>query len=338
MIETGMGIQQDQESKPTQVQQEFLDMKFGMFVHYGINTFYDTEVSDGDLPLFNFDPPMVDTDHWCMTANNCGMKYILVTAKSIDGFCNWPSKFSGYTVAQTPYKTDILDKVVESAGKYGLKVGFSYSLWDRHMESNIPDANAYEEFLLNQLEELMTSYGPLVELWLDGFWTRQNHGWTNEDGFAAPQKKFLKAWRQEGAFRWRWDYLYAYLKRLQPDCLVFLNSTRAFPGLPLLPVDGRNAEKGIDIEENVTVWNWLGEKKYLPLQVEMTLSQKGHGAFEDGNWYWHRSDNSVAKRWRVNSWRNRAEKMNANLLLNVGPSPEGKLRPEDEKILLKIRE
>ncbi|MBR9999233.1 MAG: alpha-L-fucosidase [Cyclobacteriaceae bacterium] len=333
-----MNITQDQDVQPTQVQQEFLDMKFGMFVHFGINTFYDTEKSDGDLPLFNFDPLMVDTDQWCMTASNCGMKYILMSAKSLDGFCNWPSRHSNYTVAQTPYRKDILEKLIGSANKYGLKTGFSYSLWDRHMETNIRDEDAYEEFMLNQLEELMTSYGPLVELWLDGFWIRQDHGWKNDEGFAASQAKFLKSWRLEGAFRWRWDYLYGTLKKMQPDCHIFLNSTRAFLGLPLFPVDGRNAEKGIDIEINNPVWDWLGEKKYLPLQIEMTLSQKGQDEFEDGNWFWHRSDSSVAKKWRVNSWRNKAEKMNANLLLNVGPSTSGKLRPEDEKILLKIRE
>jgi hypothetical protein len=103
-------------------------------------------------------------------------------------------------------------------------------------------------------------------------------------------------------------------------------------------VDGRNAEKGIDLEDNRTIWEWLGRNVYLPLQIETTLSQKGEGKFTDGNWYWHRSDNSVAKKWQINSWKNRAEKMNANLLLNVGPSPSGKLRGEDEKILLKIRD
>ena len=330
--------QPDQEIQPSIIQQEFLDMKFGMFIHYGINTFYDTENSDGDLPLFNFDPPVVDTDQWCKTARNCGMKYVVMTAKSIDGFCNWPSQYSDYTVENTPYKQDILGKLVESAEKYGLRVGFSYSLPDHYIRASLKDEAAFEDFILAQVEELTTSYGPLVEMWFDGFWEKQSLGWKNEEGFAAPQERFLAAWRMEGAFRWRWDYLYGNLKLFQPDCLVFLNSTRAFYGLPLLPVDGRNAEKGVDIDQNQTVWSWLGEKKYLPLQIEATLSQKGQGAFADGNWYWHRSDNSVAKKWQVNSWRNKAEKMNANLLLNVGPSPSGKLRAEDEKILLKIRE
>jgi alpha-L-fucosidase len=327
-----------QEIQPDKRQQKFLNLKFGMFIHYGINTFYDTESSDGSLPLFNFDPPAVDTDQWCMTAKNCGMKYVLMTAKSMDGFCNWPSEYSNYTVAQTPYEKDILAQLVDSAGKYGLQVGFSYSLWDSHMKKNITEDEAYTAFIINQLEELMASYGPLTEIWMDGFWKKQLFGWKNKDGFASSQKNFIKAWRREGSFQWRWDYIYGHLKQLQPDCFVFMNSTRAFHGLPLFPVDGRNAEKGTDMENNQTGWEWLGKKIYLPLQIETTLSQKGHGKFLDGNWYWHRSDSSVAKKWQVNSWRNRAEKMKANLLLNVGPSPSGTLRMEDEKILLKIRE
>jgi alpha-L-fucosidase len=200
--------QPDNEIQPSIIQQEFLDMKFGMFIHYGINTFYDTEISDGDLPLFNFDPPVVDTDQWCKTASNCGMKYVLMTAKSIDGFCNWPSRYSDYTVQNTPYKQDILGQLVESAERYGLRVGFSYSLPDHYMRASLKDESAFEDFILAQVEELMTSYGSLVEIWFDGFWEKQSLGWKNEEGFAAPQEKFLAAWRMEGAFRWRWDYLY----------------------------------------------------------------------------------------------------------------------------------
>ncbi len=326
------------EIQPDENKKKFMDLNFGMFIHYGINTFYDTEISDGDLPLYNFDPPGIDTDKWCSTAKNAGMKYILMTAKSMDGFCNWPSKYSNYTVKQTPYKRDILASMVNSAEKYGLRIGFSYSLWDNYIRLNNPSDLSYEYFIMHQLEELLTSYGPLVEIWLDGFWKRQSYGWRNDQGFPAPQKKFLQAWRLEGAFRWRWDYLYGYLKSLQSNCLVFVNSTRAFPGLPLLPVDGRNAEKGVDTEEDEPVWAWLGDETYLPLQIETTLSQKGQGNFLDGNWYWHKWDKSVAKKWQVNTWRKRAEKLKANLLLNVGPSISGSLRPEDEKLLSKLSE
>jgi alpha-L-fucosidase len=327
----------DIEIQPDKHQQSFMDLKFGLFIHFGINTFYNTEISEGELPLFSFDPPEVDTDQWCLTAKNCGMKYIVYSAKAMDGFCSWPSRYSNYTVEFTPYKADILDRLVNSANKYGLKVGLSYSLWDKHVIEGRPSDQVYLEFILNQLEELLSNYGNLAEIWFDGFWIRQQNGWKGEDGFATDRQKFIHSWRREGAFRWQWDHLYRFVKSLQPACLVFNNSTRVFKGLPLHPVDGRNAEKGQNMENDQPVWDWLGEPVYLPLQIETTLSMKGKGKFLDGNWYYHQGDRSIAKRWQVNSWRRKAEKINANLLLNVGPTPGGRLRPEDEKLLLKIR-
>jgi alpha-L-fucosidase len=326
-----------EEIQPDEVQKKFLDLKFGMFVHFGINTFHGTEISKGDLPLYNFDTPQVDTNQWCMTARNAGMKYILMSAKSIDGFCNWPSKYTNYTVANTPYKKDILAELVDSATKYGLKVGFSFSLWDNHVFKNELDDEVYNDYILHQIEELMTGYGPLVELWFDGFWHRQYYGWKAKNGFAVSQDQFIMAWRMEGAFRWKWDYLYAQCKILQPGCMIFNNPTRLFRGLPLFPVDGRAAEKGEDIEENRNVWHWLGKEIFLPLQIETTLSQKGEGNFSDGNWFWHKTDKSVAKKWKIRNWRRNAEKIGANLVLNVGPMYNGKLRSEDEKVLLRFQ-
>ncbi len=325
-----------EEVMPSSVQQAFMDLKFGMFIHYGINTFYNTESSDGALPLFNFDPSVVDTDQWCNIAKLAGMNYVVLTAKASDGFCLWPSRYSNYTIAHTPYKKDILEDLVDSANKVGLKVGISFSLWDEHVMIRELSDEVYVEFILNQLEELLTGYGPMIEIWFDSFWYKYAHGWKGENGFAAPGDEFLISWRMEGAYRWRWDYIYTHVKDLQPDCLVLNNSTRVFPGLPLLPVDVRNAEKGQDMEEDRKVWQWLGEDLYLPLQIETTLSQKGTGKFLDGYWYWHKGDNSIAKRWKANNWRRNAEKLKANLLLNVGPSVNGKLRPEDEKLLLRL--
>ena len=306
---------------PNKAQKEFLDLKFGMFVHYGINTFHDVEISLGDLPLQSFYTETVDTDQWCMTARNSGMKYIVMTAKSVDGFCNWPSKYSNYTVQYTSFKKDILSELVNSANKYGLKVGFSFSLWDNHIFNESLMDEVYNDYILNQVHELLTEYGPLVELWFDRFWHRQDFGWKAESGFAVPAE---------------WDYLYAYCKSLQSDCLIFNNPTRLFRGLPLLPVDGRAAEKGEDLEKNNNIWEWLGKDVFLPLQIETTLSQKGKDAHADGNWFWHQSDNSIAKKWKIRNWRKNAEKIGANLVLNVGPMRNGRLRPEDEKVLLRF--
>ena len=328
--------QDNTEVLPTEAQKQFLELKFGMFVHYGINTFNEVEISQGDLPLYSFNAETVDTDQWCMTAKNAGMKYIILTAKSVDGFCNWPSKYTNYSVQYTPFKTDLLSEFVNSAMKFGLKVGFSYSLWDYHIFNNMLKDEVYNEYILNQIEELLTEYGPLVELWFDGFWYRQDFGWKADNGFAVPSEKFIRTWRREGAFRWKWDYIYAFCKSLQSDCLIFNNPTRLFRGLPLLPVDGRAAEKGEDLEENNNIWNWLGKDIFIPLQIETTLSQKGKDPYTDGNWYWHQSDKSIAKKWKIRSWRKNAEKLGANLVLNVGPMSNGKLRPEDEKVLLRF--
>ena len=321
---------------PTEAQKQFLDLKFGMFVHYGINTFHNSEISQGDLPLYSFNAETVDTDQWCMTAKNAGMKYIILTAKSVDGFCNWPSKYTNYSIQYTPFKKDLLSEFVNSAVKFGLKVGFSYSLWDYHIFNDLLKDEAYNDYILNQVEELLTEYGPLVELWFDGFWYRQDFGWKADNGFAVPSEQFIRIWRREGAFRWKWDYIYAFCKSLQSDCLIFNNPTRLFRGLPLLPVDGRAAEKGEDLEENNNIWNWLGKDIFIPLQIETTLSQKGKEPYIDGNWYWHQSDKSIAKKWKIRNWQKNAEKLGANLVLNVGPMSNGKLRPEDEKVLLRF--
>jgi len=323
---------------PDKVQKKFQELKFGMFVHFGLNTFYSNESSDGDLPLYNFNPEIIDTNQWCMTAKNAGMNYILINAKSSDGFCNWPSKYSNYTVDNTPFKTDILSELINSAEKYGLKTGFSYSLYDGHVFIDQMNEDIYNEYIVNQVTELLSEYGPLVEIWFDGFWHRQNHGWKAENGFAVPMPQFLNSWRNEGAYRWKWDYLYSIVKNLQPETMVFNNPTRLFRGLPLFPVDGRAAEKGEDLEVDQPIWNWLGEDVYLPLQIETTLSQKGKKPFYDGNWFWDHSDKSVAKKWKIRQWLKNAGKLNANLVLNVGPMANGKLRPEDEKVLLRFSE
>ena len=328
--------QDNTEVLPSEAQKKFLNLKFGMFVHFGINTFNDVEKSMGDLPLYSFNPESVDTDQWCMTAKNAGMKYIVLTAKSIDGFCNWPSKYTNYSVQYTTFKTDILSELVNSAVKYGLKVGFSYSLWDNHIFNDELNDEIYNEYILNQLEELLTEYGPLVELWFDGFWHRQDFGWKGEDGFAVPSEQFIRNWRREGAFRWKWDYIYNFCKSLQSDCLIFNNPTRLFRGLPLFPVDGRAAEKGEDLEKNNNIWNWLGNDVFLPLQSKSPFHRKEKDLILMEIGTWHRSDKSIAKKWKIRSWRKNAEKLGANLVLNVGPMSNGRLRPEDEKVLLKF--
>ncbi len=334
-------------AEPTDIQKQWMALKMGMFIHFGINTYYDTEWSDGTLDPVRFNPDRLDTDQWCRVAREAGMKYIVVVTKHHDGFCNWPTKHTAYSVASTPYKKDVLRAVVNSAHKHGLAVGLYYSLWDRQEKSHDQNEWQYVEFMKNQLAELLTQYGPVVELWFDGFWKKQQSGWKKkgevegenvEEGSSRQRdEEFITAWRMEGAYRWQMDHLYQYIKSLQPGCLVMNNSTTSYPGVPLHPVDIRSGEKATKAFNDNKVWNFLGKDVYLPMQIETTMSVKGDSRFPSGNWFWHEWDHSVASPDQINEWQHVARQMDANLLINVGPMANGRLRPEDERALTELQ-
>jgi alpha-L-fucosidase len=324
--------------EPTPAQRRWMDLGFGLFIHFGINTYYDVEWSDGTLDPAAFDPTELDTDQWCRAARAAGMKYVVLVTKHHDGFCLWPTQYTRYSVASTPFRGDVVRSLVDSARKHDLQVGFYYSIWDRHEPTHDQDEYAYVEFMKNQLTELLTGYGPIVELWFDGFWRKQRSGWRDAAGNFVSPDQFVQAWRNEGAYRWQMDHLYQFVHRLQPDCMVMNNATTAFPGVPLHPVDARSGEKATDKTADRKVWHFNARDLYLPLQIETTLSQKGpEGQFETGSWFWHPWDDTVASREQILEWLRTAERLEANLLLNAGPMANGKLRPQDERALLTLR-
>lgn len=314
-------------AQPDAIQKAWMQMGFGLFIHYGINTYYDKEWSEGDLDPVKFNPTKLDTDQWCRNAKAAGMKYVVMITKHHDGFCLWPSKYTKYSVASTPFKGDVVAELANSCQKHGLKLGLYYSLWDCHEPTYQQGDWAYLDFMLKQLEELLTNYGDVVELWFDGFWKKQANGWKGSDN------EFIDAWRVEGAYRWNMDYLYGYIKSLQPNCLVMNNSTTAFTGVPLHPVDIRSGEKATKVKEDTKVWKWLGKPKYMPLQIETTMSKKGDKKFPSGSWFWHEWDNTVVTPEEIHEYLSVAKAMEGNLLLNTGIDPTGRMRPLDENAL-----
>lgn len=332
-----LNLQENDYLPPNPAQRSWMDLGFGMFIHFGINTYYDVEWSDGTLSPTAFNPHELDTDQWCHTAQKAGMKYIVLVAKHHDGFCLWPSAYTDYSVKSSPFQGDVVAEVARSAKKYGLKLGLYYSLWDRHEPLHDTDEYAYVGFMKNQLTELLTNYDEVVELWFDGFWRKQNTGWSLPDGSHTPPGDFVNNWRKEGAYRWQIDHLYQFVKQIQPDCIVMNNATTRYPAVPLHPVDALCGEKATKVRDFQRVWNWLGQDRYYPMQIETTMSQQGRDQFTSGSWFWHDWDDSVATREQVVGWLEIAGKMEANLLLNCGPGPEGKLRPVDVEVLSNLR-
>jgi alpha-L-fucosidase len=207
----------------------------------------------------------------------------------------------------------------ESCRRAGLRPGLYYSLWDRNWPG-YEDDRAYAQFLRDQVGELLTDYGPIVELWFDGAWDKDH-----------PTRKweFDPAWEREPSSgyapgtRWEWERLYEHIHRLQPDCLVLNNSSSDRPGIPrCFPIDARTSEhldfvwQGRLLRPSArTEWeDQRGRPVFLPLEVVTSLNR---------DWYWTKNFYSQPSAAAVADWRRQARKLVGNLLVNTGPTPEG---------------
>jgi alpha-L-fucosidase len=167
-----------------QLQQEYLAMKWGLFLHFNMSTFSrqpytsaatEWELGTEDPNLFN--PSNLDCGQWMRVAKSAGMNYAILVVKHHGGFCLWNSKYSDHSVAFSTWrngKGDVVREFVDSARAYGLEVGLYYSMWDKSQGCN--DTRCDTNFVKGQLTELLTNYGPLRCLWFDGWgwWVKYN--------------------------------------------------------------------------------------------------------------------------------------------------------------------
>lgn len=154
---------------PSHRQTLIQEMGFNAFVHFGMTTFTEKEWGDGKTPASTFNPTNLNTDQWIEALKAAGAKGAILTAKHHDGFCLWPSKMTEYSVKNSPYKDgkgDIVREFSDSCRKYGLKFGFYLSPWDRNSDKY--GTPYYNDFYIEQLKELLTGYGDVFCVWLDG--------------------------------------------------------------------------------------------------------------------------------------------------------------------------
>lgn len=162
---------------PSERQLEWQKLEYYNFIHFGMNTFTGVEWGSGKTPARVFNPTALDTDQWVKTLKESGSRGVILTAKHHDGFCLFPSKFTEYSIKNSPYKNgkgDIVAELAASCKKLDFKLGLYLSPWDRNNAAYGTDE--YNDYFCNQLTELCTNYGELFAVWFDGACGEGNNG------------------------------------------------------------------------------------------------------------------------------------------------------------------
>lgn len=293
-------------------QLDFLDWEFGVFFHFGIRTFNEGH-RDWDMlpmPLSTFDPTELDCEDWIRTVSDAGAKYAVLVCKHHDGFANWPSEYTEYSVKNTPYKNgsgDIVREFVDACRKYGIKTGLYYS--PAQFGSVKMKGEEYDDYFINQIRELLTGYGRIDYLWFDGCGS-ENHSYNT-------------------------TRIIAEIRACQPDILIFnmWDPDTRWVGNEAGLADSPNplTVSEVDFSVNTDNKESLGELKFMPAECDCRMR------FE--NWFFSEKDEDTVKTLdELMGLYYYSVGRGANLLINIGPDRRGKLPEKDKTALLSFGE
>ena len=307
---------------PNKSQKEQIKRKYGMFIHFGINTFHNEEWTDGSKPASSYAPSEIDAEQWIRTAKNAGMKYVILITKHHDGFCLWDSKYTEYDIENSGNKTNVVKAVAKACKKYKIGLGLYYSLWDRKVNGDVKDwrkDDGYNKYMLNQINELIDivdDYTDIVEFWFDGGWVKQNYRWPIMD-------------------------IYQTIKREMPDCQVGINwsigdsgNVDKHPVLPheqkegypirYFPSDFRLGDPYTPSDDDPKIFVHDGKTYYMPWESTVCISKR---------WFYNTNDNQFKSVDELEKLFRQCTKNDNILILNCPPDRDGKIRKKDIEIL-----
>jgi len=285
--------------KPSPQQLAWQELEMGMFIHFGMNTFTDREWGEGTEDPRWFNPTELDARQWISVAKEAGFSYVVLTAKHHDGFCLWQTRYTEHSVKNSPWrngKGDVVKEVAKACEEIGVKFGFYLSPWDRHENSyGTPD---YDRYFKNQLTELLTEYGEVLEVWFDG-------------AYGGPPGKEHK---------YDWLGYYEVVRKLQPNALI------AICGPDIRWVGN---EEGVAPETNWSVQEASHFHQLLGITGKVWYPAECDVSIRPG-WFWHaREDDKVKSVEHLLDIYFKSVGRNSVLLLNVPPNRKGLISDVD---------
>jgi alpha-L-fucosidase len=286
-----------------QILQDFVDMRFGMFLHYSLGTYTDEEWAKPNQSPALFAPSSVDCAQWAAAAKAAKMQYGVLTTKHHDGFSLWPTQYGTQNVQYSGYRQDIIRNYVDSFRAAGLKVGFYFSIWDRtagieaqggfHVTDPTKQIEPADmDVILGQLTELLTQYGDIDILMTDGYTWQMG-----QQAVSVARVRNL-------------------VKELQPECIVTDICAITEP--------------------------WLGDAIFweepLGIRVPAGNTYAGvQGQTISKGWFWHPSTptESLMSVTDIVQHLNETEPRYTSFLLNCPPNRQGRL---DDNVVARLAE
>ena len=319
--------------RPSHRQLRLQRMEFYAFVHFSVNTFTDREWGDGTEDPGVFAPTAFCAGQWVDAVKAAGMTGLILTCKHHDGFCLWPSRTTSHSVAASPFREgrgDVVAEVSSACRNRGIRFGVYLSPWDR----NCPlygSGKLYDDFFIAQLEELLTNYGDIFCVWLDG-----------ACGEGANGKKQ----------HYDWDRYYRVIRALQPEATIHVcgpdirwcgneaGNTRPseWSVVPrrtadtekIAAVSQQSDDSGFRLRTIRARDQDLGSRKILQGETDLIWYPAEVNTSIRPGWFYHAAEDDAVKPLdRLIDIYEKSVGGNATFLLNIPPTAEGLFQKKD---------